>query len=97
MLGRHVFRSFSRDHPNEPRKRLLGPQREIDEGGYMKYSVCYEYRIGAEIFTAECVLESEHEPAVTDSEIIECALRDSARFVRSGLAGIVVTSITAAP
>ena len=63
----------------------------------MKYLVSYEYKIGEDIFTAEFAVESEREPTVTDSDIIEFALRDSARFIRSGLATIAVTSIAAAP
>lgn len=62
----------------------------------MKYLVAYEYKIGADTFTAELAVESEREPTVTDGEIFEYALRDSVRFVRSGLAAIVVTSISAA-
>jgi len=62
----------------------------------MKYFVSYECRMGADTFTAEFAVESEREPAVTDSEIIELAHRDSVRFIRSGLATITVTSITAA-
>lgn len=62
----------------------------------MKYLVSYEYKIGADTFTAEFAVESEREPTVTDGEIIECALKDSVRFARSGLAAIVVISISAA-
>lgn len=62
----------------------------------MKYVVSYEYKIDADTFTAEFAVESEREPTVTDGKIIEYARRDSVRFVRSGLAAIVVISISAA-
>lgn len=95
--GRQVLpQVFARSPGRAAQARFPGPTASSQEGSQMKYLVSYEYKIGADTFTAEFAVESEREPTVTDGEIIECALKDSVRFARSGLAAIVVISISAA-
>lgn len=62
----------------------------------MKYVVSYESRTAAGKLTSEFVIESEQRPSITDTNIIESALRDSVRLHKSGAGAITIIAITPA-
>lgn len=61
----------------------------------MKFIVTYECK-SDEIFQGEFLIDLDHEPEESDSEIIKIALKDSTKFNINKLISIRITSITAA-
>lgn len=56
----------------------------------MKYKVLYECRLGDQSFKSEFEMEYQSTPKVTDSRLIELALKHSAEFHKSGQGGIKI-------
>lgn len=59
----------------------------------MKYRVFYECGVNGKTSASEFDMESQIEPTIMDSYVIELALKDSIKFHKFGLAGVTVVSI----
>lgn len=59
----------------------------------MKYKVLYECRLGDKSFKSEFEVEDQSMPKVTDSRLIELALKHSTEFHRWGQGGMKILSV----
>lgn len=62
----------------------------------MKYLVTYEVRSEGKTHTGQIEYHAQQEPNSNDEALLKAAREDSVRFVRSGLAGMSITSIVSA-
>lgn len=63
----------------------------------MKYLVTYEHRSSDGAFSGKFEFESEHEPEITDANLIDQALQNSKIPHMFGVAGLSITSISLLP
>ena len=59
----------------------------------MKYLISYQCNDNGKAFESQFEFEADQQPNLLDANLINAALKHSARFAHSGMFGLVITKI----